>query len=542
MNKNNNTNEHNEETNNNNNELCNCSLCSNCIQYKNSNKIDSIIENSISSNEKNSHLNLINNKIDNGKKLTSKRRSKHYNDYNSDIIYNILYNNLNLNSLLKLAEDFKINYKSRKLLWMIYLDILPFNIVKQNKWLDIIKLHRQKYDNYLIKYNNNLSYFDDIKYLKSNKKMSKSDIIYREIINIINIDVERTYQEIDLFRSNKIKDSLKRILFIWSIQNPEIHYVQGMNEIAGTILYVSYSSCLNKNLINDLNEFDYNINYEIEFEPCINNESYFEHDCYTIYNTIMDRCFKSLYCYNDDKSGNIIDYETLKEKKIIEEDYNVIDKSLFLNSLEKILNEKSTALKKRINIIYKYYLKVIDEDTYNFYNKNNIEPYLFLFRWILCILSREFKLDKLILVWDNIIANEKKEEHYLLKIVNDQLSSAININMLNFKEDKLSNINNNNNNCINQENNLNTSFKDLTSSIIKGYKLKNFNFMDCIIVSMIIQIKKKLINKNDEIYIFTKLMNFINEDTDIKLLVNDALVIRDKIIERLIEESKYDFI
>ena len=47
-----------------------------------------------------------------------------------------------------------------------------------------------------------------------------------------------------------------------------------------------------------------------------------------------------------------------------------------------ILNSHFSSLKKRINKIFYYYLKIVDKDLF-IYLVDKVEPYLFLFRWIL---------------------------------------------------------------------------------------------------------------------------------------------------------------
>lgn len=65
-----------------------------------------------------------------------------------------------------------------------------------------------------------------------------------ELKNMIKLDVTRTYQEIKLFENQSIKNLLVNVLFIWSKNNPSISYIQGMNEVAASLVYVYYKECL----------------------------------------------------------------------------------------------------------------------------------------------------------------------------------------------------------------------------------------------------------------------------------------------------------
>jgi len=57
----------------------------------------------------------------------------------------------------------------------------------------------------------------------------------KEILSLIKLDVDRTFQDLDLFSNIKIKELLTKILLVYSIDNPIPSYCQGMNEILGTL-------------------------------------------------------------------------------------------------------------------------------------------------------------------------------------------------------------------------------------------------------------------------------------------------------------------
>lgn len=62
-----------------------------------------------------------------------------------------------------------------------------------------------------------------------------------ELTTFIKGDLDRLYLngvDDDYFQSKIHRDLLLAILFIWSVEHPEISYRQGMHEIVGTILYV----------------------------------------------------------------------------------------------------------------------------------------------------------------------------------------------------------------------------------------------------------------------------------------------------------------
>lgn len=59
-----------------------------------------------------------------------------------------------------------------------------------------------------------------------------------ETLQQIQKDVERTRQDSDYFRSPAARCALSSMLFVYARRNPDIRYVQGMNELAAIIFYV----------------------------------------------------------------------------------------------------------------------------------------------------------------------------------------------------------------------------------------------------------------------------------------------------------------
>ena len=59
----------------------------------------------------------------------------------------------------------------------------------------------------------------------------------KELREIIKQDIDRTLQDIDFFTKQEIKDNLSNILYLWSKDNSDFSYRQGMNEILAVLVY-----------------------------------------------------------------------------------------------------------------------------------------------------------------------------------------------------------------------------------------------------------------------------------------------------------------
>lgn len=67
---------------------------------------------------------------------------------------------------------------------------------------------------------------------------------YKQII----IDVKRTNPE-EVFGLKVLKDMLVRMLFVWAFKHPSSGYVQGMNDLAATFMYVFLAEAVYENKV-----------------------------------------------------------------------------------------------------------------------------------------------------------------------------------------------------------------------------------------------------------------------------------------------------
>jgi TBC1 domain family protein 5 len=129
---------------------------------------------------------------------------------------------------------------------------------------------------------------------------------------MITLDVSRTYQDKELFQSNHIKEMLINILFIWSKDNKEVSYKQGMNEILAVILLAIYPFYITDNhfsnnpnslktKIRKLNEEKDYLSISRELFTFVNCESYLQADLFILFNAIMSRGIVSLYNTENDE-------------------------------------------------------------------------------------------------------------------------------------------------------------------------------------------------------------------------------------------------
>ena len=149
----------------------------------------------------------------------------------------------------------------------------------------------------------------------------------------------------DISEKNELhNDLLTRILFIYAKLNPGIKYVQGMNEIAGT-LYFCFA--------NDKNEL---------LRKTAEIDTFF---CFTL---IM---------------GEI--------------------KDGFIRNLD----QAPSGLKGRIQDLNNL-LKKIDRSLWEHFEEEKVNPYFYSLRWIMLLLTQEFEMQNIMRVWDSLLSHENK--------------------------------------------------------------------------------------------------------------------------------------
>jgi hypothetical protein len=225
----------------------------------------------------------------------------------------------------------------RPLIWKALIGYLPISDL--SKWKEKIIKNSKRYNQ--LKKENLLNY--------NNKNLSNEE---KELLEQIDKDLPRTRGDINFFKlySKKNKkeknyDIMRRILFIYAKQHPEINYIQGMNEIIAVIYYI---------FENDDNPFMIN---------------YTESDSYYTFEILL---------------------EEIKQVFIMD---NVNYSQLFIS-------QQITFIKKL--------LEKIDLELLNHFEKEEIILDSFLIRWLLVLFAQEFHLDTTINFWDRMFTQKNK--------------------------------------------------------------------------------------------------------------------------------------
>ena len=369
------------------------------------------------------------------------------------------------------CKNCQIYPEFRSILYRIFLGILPYN--NPGIWKEQMEKKRKEYDEKLKKLlskSENIIPFINCHALKgTNEYESLFKIIPeedRELLSLIKLDVDRTFQDLDLFHDNKVKEILCKILYVFSKDNPEPSYCQGMNEILGTLFYSFLSSFrFNQFSIEEQKENNNgNITNEEMLYAYLVDNNFIEADLFIIYSELMSRDMTLLYTYNDDKYRK-------KEKEI---NYDI--KNLKVEDLEK---SNESDLIKRIKKIFYIDLPTHDKEYFDFLY-GSIEPNLFLLRWLLCILDREISLKHVLWIWDCVFFYEFVEFNFIKKNLENE----------------------------------------------SGKHLNRLNFLDMVCLAMIMDLKP-LVENNDQSLILCRFMKFPDEK-NIRIIIKNAVQLAPK--------------
>lgn len=254
---------------------------------------------------------------------------------------------IDLNALRKVSWN-GLTEEYRAYSWKLLLGYLPASIQRQKETLTS---KREEYSEMVSKY-----FYQG--------KMGRTSL-EADDLRQIQKDVPRTHPSI-LFQSKKIRKSLERLLYIWSIRHPASGYVQGIDNIAVPFYLVFLSDTLEVPCHETL-ELDGN---------AISDEVLNSVECDTFW------CFETFLNLSQD-------FYTHGNPGI----YKILDR------LELLVQKIEPQLHKHLLILQKEGI--------------GLEYSQFGFRWINCLLVREFNILLIVRLYDTYISEGERLSEFI---------------------------------------------------------------------------------------------------------------------------------
>ena len=337
----------------------------------------------------------------------------------SDSFYhNIISSKDITQTIISFSKNGDLPKELRPTAWKIFFGIFPnnSNIIE---WSEILNKLRIKYNKKKKKYLSIKKYKGDPLNIGGNNLNKKNErnfnTLYEEneLRRIINLDIVRTYQNINLFSQDNTKKLLLNILFIWCKENDDISYRQGMNDLLAILFicfYPYYFSFEEKEQINKENIIKYiNIKepkqrykYSSNIYYYFHDEDEIECDLFFAFDSLMKKGMKNLFDPKLIQRGE-------PEFKLYE-----IFSDMYKDEIDE---EKSNFISRRCFLLINEKLKIIDEELFRYFKKIDMNCGAFLQKWFRCIFCREFELDQVLILWDVILVqdflNEKNQKYSL---------------------------------------------------------------------------------------------------------------------------------
>jgi hypothetical protein len=226
--------------------------------------------------------------------------------------------------------------------WKILLGCLPTNQARRQQTLE---RKRSEYKDAMAQHYN---IDDDIRTIQE-----------QETLRQVLVDVPRTQPDVPLFRNDRIRRILSRLLYIWAMRHPASSYVQGINDLATPLVvvflgdYYDGQDVLDGHVMNHLSE------------------------------ERLDELEADVYWCLTNLLAGIQDHYTSDQPGI----------QRMVMRIEELVNR-------------------IDGDLCRHLRETGIQFLMFSFKWCNCLLLREFQLGCVVRLWDTYISEKDGFEDF----------------------------------------------------------------------------------------------------------------------------------
>ena len=300
-------------------------------------------------------------------------------------------------------------YHVRGMAWKIFMEVLP-ETETLDQWVESLEVLRKEYKVKLKKFLKPQKFAGDplggMLAQSNTTETWNTYYVDNDTKKLINLDLDRTFQELSIFHNANVKKSLSNILFIWNKENSDVGYQQGMNDLLA-VTFLALYPCYFKNnskktkdeLLKIASEQLSAIKYAEYLYDFFHDEDELQSDLYYCFSRLMKRGIKELF------ENNI----TSEEKKEMSfKKYELFSNQWVHDPSDDIQNP----LNIRCTMIIKEKLKAIDLELFQHFQRIGLNCGIFLQRWLKCMFDREFELKDIFTIWDAIFATPDSKSGY----------------------------------------------------------------------------------------------------------------------------------
>lgn len=248
-----------------------------------------------------------------------------------------------------------------------------------------------------------------------------------ELEKMLNQDLSRLYPELgEFFQTTTCQSMLERILLVWSLRYPEYGYKQGMHELLAPLLYVLHIDVQHFKQVKELHEELLGDDFDGQTFPdrFLLNRSDRTNSSEGSAAKIrsldeLDAGTRDLLLIND-AYGAEGELGIILSEKFMEHDAYCMFENLMngVNGAQGVVaitdfyslspaTESSaglTPVREASSAIY-HLLASVDSSLHSHLVELGVEPQYFALRWLRVLFGREFTLDNLLFIWDEIFSS-----------------------------------------------------------------------------------------------------------------------------------------
>ena len=279
----------------------------------------------------------------------------------------------------------------RAMVWKLLLGYVPTNGARREI---TIQRKRYEYQEAIVQYYNENDNDDedyDASNNNSNRKTTQTMSHHRtvqeqETLRQVLVDVPRTQPQIPLFRNQRIQQSLSRILYIWAIRHPASSYVQGINDLVTPLITIFLA--------------DYYINHDSTSSSAITTNASTSND--------QQQQFQQLQQVLD---GHVMNHCSDERLQHVEADVYWCLTNL-LSSIQDHYTADQPGLQRMVGRLEELVYRIDKDLTVHIRDEIGIQFLQFSFKWMNCLLLREFHLKCIFRLWDTYLSEKDGFEDF----------------------------------------------------------------------------------------------------------------------------------
>mmetsp|Transcript_75361 Transcript_75361/g.125182 ORF Transcript_75361/g.125182 Transcript_75361/m.125182 type:complete len:703 (-) Transcript_75361:37-2145(-) len=299
--------------------------------------------------------------------------------------------------LTQLAEEGQLSSELRplrRLTWHLLLGVVSSD--KPEQWAEELGRHRERYSGHVedlkretdvkavdVKFSNPLSRHVSNPFLK----LQANEQLLAEIWK----DIERTFPENEILSTPESRNAMQNILFHWCrVNNPADaaadSYRQGMNELIGVV----WSVVRQGEYVEETSADHHGLGVSL----CGRRHN--EADAFALFDRLMQAGLRPMF---------VVSGASLAASRPTKSPVGELPRSRVLAHPGGEVPGPSSPILARCNFIGNVALKHFDEKLHKHLQRMEIEPQVFLLRWLRLLFCREFCLEQTVLLWDALFAD-----------------------------------------------------------------------------------------------------------------------------------------